>query len=183
MLQGDHGLSQKRAEPGNASYYYSLTHMPTAGTIQIGGTRFEVNGLSWMDREWSTSGIGKNQVGWDWFALQLDDGRDLMFYRLRLRDGSSDSYSAGTLVSTDGTARTLRTDEVTLTHEDTWRSLRRRKLSSGMAASGAVGQYRPAADALPCGPGTATFSDLLGGAVQINGTLAGSRPAAAATSR
>lgn len=124
VLQGDHGLSQKSASPGNASYYYSLTRMPTSGTIQIGGTRFEVSGSSWMDREWSTSGLGKDQIGWDWFALQLSDGRDLMFYQLRRRDGSSDPYSAGTLVSAEGTARTLHADEVTLTPEGAWQSPR-----------------------------------------------------------
>ncbi len=124
VLQGDHGLSQKSAEPGNASYYYSLTRTPTSGTIQLGGTSFEVSGSNWMDREWSTSALGSNQVGWDWFALQLSDGRDLMFYRLRLRDGSSDPYSAGTLVSADGTARPLSADDVTLTPEGTWHSPR-----------------------------------------------------------
>ena len=28
VLQGERGLSRKSAEPGNASYYYSLTRMP-----------------------------------------------------------------------------------------------------------------------------------------------------------
>jgi predicted secreted hydrolase len=124
VLQGDHGLSQKSAEPGNASYYYSLTRMPTSGAIQIGGMRFEVSGLSWMDREWSTSALAPDQVGWDWFALQLSDGRDLMSFQLRLRDGRSDPYSAGTLVSADGTARTLHAGEITLTPEGTWQSSR-----------------------------------------------------------
>lgn len=31
-----------------------------------------------MDREWSTSALGPDQEDWDWFSLQLDDGRDLM---------------------------------------------------------------------------------------------------------
>ena len=33
------------------------------------GARFQVEGLAWMDREWSTSALGPDQVGWDWFAL------------------------------------------------------------------------------------------------------------------
>ena len=76
VLQGERGLSRKSAEPGNASYYYSLTRMPAAGTVRVGGERFAVTGDSWMDREWSTSSLGKDQVGWDWFALQLSDGWD-----------------------------------------------------------------------------------------------------------
>ena len=70
--------------------------MPTAGTVRVGGERFAVTGDSWMDREWSTSSLGKDQVGWDWFSLQLADGSDLMLYRLRRRDGTADPASSGT---------------------------------------------------------------------------------------
>jgi hypothetical protein len=48
-----------------------------------------------LDREWSTSALGPDQSGWDWFALQLDDGRELMFYRLRRKDGGMDPFSTG----------------------------------------------------------------------------------------
>jgi predicted secreted hydrolase len=122
VLQGDRGLSQKSAEPGNASYYYSLTRMPTSGTVQAGGARHTVRGLSWMDREWSTSALGPDQAGWDWFALQLSDGRDLMFYRLRLKDGTADPYSGGLLVAADGSARRLARDDVQLDVLGQWRS-------------------------------------------------------------
>ena len=54
-LQGDHGLSRKGPEEGNASYYYSLTRMPVRGSVRLGQERFAVTGLAWMDREWSTS--------------------------------------------------------------------------------------------------------------------------------
>src|SRR5688500_20279899 len=75
VLQGDRGLSQKGPEKGNASYYYSLTRMPTRGQVTVEGRAYEVTGQSWMDREWSTSALSGDQVGWDWFALQLSDGR------------------------------------------------------------------------------------------------------------
>ncbi len=107
VLQGEHGLSRKGPAPGQASYYYSLTRMPVTGTVRLGSATIPVEGLAWMDREWSTSALGPEQVGWDWFALQLDDGRELMLYRLRRRDGSVDPASAGTLVAADGTARSL----------------------------------------------------------------------------
>jgi predicted secreted hydrolase len=122
VLQGDRGLSQKSAEPGNASYYYSLTRMTTRGILRVGNERFEVSGLSWMDREWSTSALAEHQVGWDWFALQLSDGREVMFYRLRRRDGSVDPVSAGTLVDADGEAQRLSNDHVQLEVLDRWDS-------------------------------------------------------------
>lgn len=124
VLQGDRGLSQKSADAGNASYYYSFTRMPASGTVRVGGAIHQVSGLGWMDREWSTSALGDDQVGWDWFALHLDDGRDLMFYRLRLRDGGIDPYSKGVLVSADGTARRLNVDDVLVEPLDTWTSPR-----------------------------------------------------------
>lgn len=122
VVQGDRGLSQKSAEPGNASYYYSYTRLPTQGVVRVGKQRFTVSGASWLDREWSTSALGPDQSGWDWFALQLDDGRDLMFYRLRRKDGGMDPFSRGVLVAAGGQARLLRWDEVDLQPLGEWTS-------------------------------------------------------------
>ena len=124
VLEGDRGLSRKGAEPGQASYYYSLTRMPAAGSVRVGVRSFAVRGLAWMDREWSTGSLGRDQVGWDWFALQLDDGRDLMLYRLRRRDGGADPVSAGTVVDPAGGSRPLAWSEVRVTVLDRWTSPR-----------------------------------------------------------
>jgi predicted secreted hydrolase len=122
VLNGEEGLSRKGSEPGNASYYYSIPRMDTSGIIRIGEETFPVSGLSWLDREWSTSALEENQVGWDWFALHLDDGRSLMFYRMRRSDGSADPLSSGTLVAADGSSRHLTKKEVQLTSDDSWTS-------------------------------------------------------------
>jgi predicted secreted hydrolase len=100
--QGDRGLSQKGREPGNASYYYSQTRMPADGTLVLGADTVAVSGLAWLDREWSTSALAEGQVGWDWFALQLEDGWDLMIYQLRRADGSADPLSDGVLIDPSG---------------------------------------------------------------------------------
>jgi predicted secreted hydrolase len=123
VLQGDRGLSQKSDEPGNASYYYSLTRMPTRGSIRIGSETSDVSGLSWMDREWSTSSLGANAVGWDWFAVQLSDGRDLMYAQLRDATGAA-IYSDGTLVDQTGTTRRLARSEISLEATGEWTSPR-----------------------------------------------------------
>lgn len=124
VLQGDRGLDQKGPEPGNASYYYSMTRLATEGTVVVDGERYAVEGLSWMDREWSTSALGPDQVGWDWFALQLDDGHDLMYYQLRTRDGGVSPYSDGVLVGRDGAAKKIAAEAVVLDVRDHWRSPR-----------------------------------------------------------
>jgi len=122
VFQGDDGYSAKGPEPGNASLYYSYTRMPAAGTLRVGGERFAVTGLAWLDREWSTSALGPDLAGWDWFSIQLDDGSDLMFYGLRRKDGSIDALSAGTLVEPDGRIVRLGRDTVTLNPGERWRS-------------------------------------------------------------
>ncbi len=124
VLQGDRGLSRKGPEPGNASFYYSLTRMPTQGTVRLGGETLEVSGEAWMDREWSTSALGAAVEGWDWFAVQLDDGRELMVYVLRRRDGTIDPFSAGTLVAADGSARRLEAGDVRIETLGHWTSQR-----------------------------------------------------------
>lgn len=120
VLQGDRGLSQKSDAPGNASYYYSLTRLATRGEIRVAGESRKVNGNAWLDREWSTSALGENQAGWDWFALQLDDGTDIMYYRLRREDGSTDPLSAGSIAAPDGATTPLGRDDVALEVLDRW---------------------------------------------------------------
>ncbi len=122
VLNGVNGLSQKAAMAGNASYYYSISRLQTNGTVQIGDNVFEVDGLSWLDREWGSSALSSDQEGWDWYALQLSDGSDLMFYNLRRNDGSQDVHSAGTLTLADGTAVYLSRDDFIVEVLDTWQS-------------------------------------------------------------
>jgi predicted secreted hydrolase len=122
VLNGDRGLSRKGREEGNASYYYSYTRMATRGTVTVGFKTFEVQGSSWLDREWSTSALEEGQVGWDWFALQLSDGSDLMVYRLRQADGRSDDLSSGTLVAADGSSRSLRGGDFVIEPLTEWTS-------------------------------------------------------------
>ena len=122
VLQGEKGLSRKGALPGNASYYYSYTRLPTSGEIRFDGKRFAVTGDSWFDREWSSSALAPDQAGWDWFALQLDDGRDLMFYRMRGKDGRAQVFSSGVLVGRHGRVEPLSHQQVDLKPVRSWRS-------------------------------------------------------------
>ncbi len=122
LPQGRDGLSQKGAQPGNASYYYSIPRLQTKGQIKLSGRAHQVSGLAWLDREWSTSALEQNQSGWDWFSLQLSDGSDLMFYRLRRKDGSSDPHSAGTLLRHNGEIIRLDADAVQLKELEWWES-------------------------------------------------------------
>jgi predicted secreted hydrolase len=123
VTQGRDGLDAKGPEPGNASYYYSAPRLRVTGRIRSAGNdAVPVSGLAWMDREWSTSALSPDLAGWDWFALQLDDGRDLMFYRLRRSDGSTSSFSGGSIVDSRGQVTRLGADDVDLTALSAWSS-------------------------------------------------------------
>lgn len=118
---GDDGLNRKGPEPGNASYYYSRTRMPARGVVRVAGDTLRMAGLAWLDREWGTSVLADDVAGWDWLALQLDGGWELMAYRLRTRAGGASPFSVGTLVGPDGKAHGLRFgDEVRVDATGSW---------------------------------------------------------------
>lgn len=130
---GERGFSRKSAEVGAASYYYSIPRLEARGQLlrrraaARGGPeieRLELGGLAWLDREWGSGALGAAQAGWDWFALQLDDGSSLMFYALRRHDGRRDGFSAGTWVDPAGRSRALANEEVVIEVTDRWESPR-----------------------------------------------------------
>lgn len=120
VMQGEDGYSRKGPGEGNASHYYSYPRLPVSGELLFDGGSVPVTGEAWLDREWSTSALGPDVSGWDWFALQLDDGSELMYYRLRRDDGTADPLSAGTL--TDPEPRRLDAAAVVAEPTRYWRS-------------------------------------------------------------
>ena len=124
ILQGVQGYSQKGPEPGNASYYYSLTRLLSSGMVQLNGKSFQVSGESWMDHEYSTSALSEGQIGWDWFSIQLDDGSELMVFQGRREDGSIDAFSSGSWIAANGTVTRLRQEDFHIEVHDTWVSPR-----------------------------------------------------------
>ncbi|MFZ2087876.1 MAG: lipocalin-like domain-containing protein [Desulfobaccales bacterium] len=122
VLHGESGYSRKAAGAESASHYYSITRMATRGKLLLGGRTLEVTGTSWFDREFSTSQLAANQEGWDWFSLQLSDGTDLMLYIMRLKDGTIDPASSGTLVDPQGQARHLKLGDFEIKATGQWKS-------------------------------------------------------------
>lgn len=122
VLHGDGGVSRKGDEPGNASVYASWTRLSTRGTLSRGGRELAVTGESWFDHEWGSAQLGAGVVGWDWFGLRLDDGRELMLYRLRRADGSAYERASATLVEKDGSSRSIPLARVAIEPTSTWTS-------------------------------------------------------------
>ena len=122
VFHGDNGLDPKGPEPGNASYYYSLTRLAATGTVRVADEEFDVSGTAWMDREWGTSALSPDLAGWDWFALQLADKVEVMYYRLRTEDGGTSPFSGGSLIQADGARIPLNPQDVALTPLEHWTS-------------------------------------------------------------
>ena len=85
-----------------------------ASAFQGRSTRAQVTGTAWMDHEWFTEQLAPDQVGWDWFSVQLDNHTELMLFELRRKDGSIDPYSSGTFIDARGVAKHLRREDFTL---------------------------------------------------------------------
>jgi predicted secreted hydrolase len=124
VLQGEKGLSRKGPGEGQASYYYSFTDLATKGTIKTPDMQMPVavEGVSWFDQEFGSNVLSRDQVGWDWFSIHLSDGRDLMLYFLRKKDGTVERESSGTLVEPDGKSRHLKLGEIQVEVLGTWKS-------------------------------------------------------------
>jgi predicted secreted hydrolase len=121
VLQGPNGYSAKAAAPGYASEYYSQTRLALEGTVTLDGQPLRVGGEGWLDREVSSAALAPAQVGWDWFALRLADGRDLVLYLMRRADGAVD-FASGALVSPGGRRSALGAGAFGVTPTARWRS-------------------------------------------------------------
>jgi predicted secreted hydrolase len=116
IIEGENGLSRKSAGAGRASYYVSFPRLAVSGTINSS----QVTGTAWMDHEWFTEQLAPDQIGWDWFSIQLDNNTELMLFELRRTDGSIDPYSSGTFIDASGQARHLRHEDFTLESLSHW---------------------------------------------------------------
>lgn len=122
VIHGRNGISRKATCPGCASHYYSLTRMKTQGTLTQNGRRLRVAGTSWMDHEFGSNQLGRNQAGWDWFSIQLDNGTEWMLYILRDKNGQPDPNSSGTVVYPDGRSRHLTIKDFRIRPLARWKS-------------------------------------------------------------
>jgi predicted secreted hydrolase len=106
--------------PAGGSYYYSRTAMTATGTLGLDGRNRAVTGAAWFDHQWGDF-ISVGGGGWDWFAVNLDDGTDLTLSLVRETDGSY-PLVYGTNVAADGTARHLDRDAFSAEVTGRWRS-------------------------------------------------------------
>jgi predicted secreted hydrolase len=86
--------------PAGTSYYYSRTRMAATGELQLGGERLSVEGIAWFDHQWGDF-VSVGAGGWDWYAINLDDGTDITLSIVR-DEHANDVFRYGTLVRPSG---------------------------------------------------------------------------------
>ena len=124
VVHGDNGLTRKGPGANEYSRYVSITRLSATGTMRNGPDSNSLSGTAWFDHEWGPGILPAEAEGWDWFALQLDDGSELMLYRMRARRGGSTAFSAGTFIPAAGEPRIIVWPDVALAETASWRSPR-----------------------------------------------------------
>ena len=121
LLEGEQGYSQKGAQAGQASYYYSEPQLKVVGTLTRAGKPQAVTGTAWLDHEWSSQVLAPNAVGWDWAGINLADGGALMAFRIR--NARNDKiWAHATLRDASGKTTQFGADQVEFSPTRRWRS-------------------------------------------------------------
>lgn len=178
VLHGDRGYSAKGSQAGNASAYVSWTRLAVSGTLTLDGRTHAVRGGAWFDHEFGSGVLEEGTVGWDWFGLRLDDGRELMAFVLRDAQGRARAASGGTLVERDGTARKLTADDFTVVVEEHWTSPRTgarypSRCTLRVPAHGLALELRPLVDDCELSDAGATGVVYWEGPLEVRGTVSG----------
>ncbi|MCC6235115.1 MAG: carotenoid 1,2-hydratase [Verrucomicrobiales bacterium] len=102
VVFGTNGVSRKGETSTAASHYLTFPRLDVSGRLTVAGTTRTVRGQAWMDHEFSSSQLSAGQSGWDWVSVQLAEGREIMAYRMRRKDGTTDPFSTLAWVGRDG---------------------------------------------------------------------------------
>lgn len=122
-LHGDNGFSRKGPLAGQASYYSSFTRLTGGGSVRLNGQTYTIDAASaWMDHEVTSQELADDIAGWDWFAVQMDNGEEIMVYQLRRKDGAKSRWSKGSLIQKDGTVQGLGPDDFSIRVLGNWES-------------------------------------------------------------
>src|SRR4051794_23210137 len=122
IINGINGISRKGPLPDQASHYVTFTRLQSSGTLSWKGKSYALTGSSWMDHEFFTEPKDSGLLGWDWFAIQLDNNQELMLYQIRRRSEEQSPYSSGTFVDSAGRAKHLAASQFSLRAGAVWQS-------------------------------------------------------------
>jgi predicted secreted hydrolase len=105
---------------GGWTYYYSRMLLDVTGTLSVGdGGTVPVTGEAWFDHQWGEL-LQEVTQGWEWFSIQLDDGRDMMLNFALVSGSPGPGY--GTLSDARCHDTVIGASDLTMTSTGTWKS-------------------------------------------------------------
>ncbi|MEZ6093207.1 MAG: lipocalin family protein [Pirellulaceae bacterium] len=104
------------------AFHLSYSRMKASGTLTQNGIQQTVSGNAWMDREFGVCNFDRDLLGWDWFAIQLDDNRELMLYRVFDENGNFNGHQILELIDTNGKVKEFKAADFKLQVLDSWTS-------------------------------------------------------------
>ena len=120
-LHGAGGYSRKGDCPSCASHYSSFPRLRGTATVRSVSGERTGPAQAWFDHEFGSNALGSEIFGWDWLAVQLDDGWELMAAQTRDAAGRTVRRS-GTLISPQGEVTTLTDTDLELSPSGQWTS-------------------------------------------------------------
>lgn len=115
-------FTRERGEPG--VHAYLLSRLSVTGTLGVHGRILTVRGSAWLDHAWGGIGTDQGRLGLSRFAVQLDDGRDLICLEIRRQDGSGRPIPSCALIHTDGAIQSFQRRDLVLESTRSWTSPR-----------------------------------------------------------
>ena len=112
-----HGDGYIEYPVGGYTYYYSRERMAADGTLTVDGTSHEVTGSAWFDHQYGDL-AAVSAHGWDWYAIQLDDDREIMLFLLH--EGDSTDLIGGTFTDAEGESHELAPEKVSVVADREW---------------------------------------------------------------
>lgn len=114
-----HGDGYTDYSVGGYTYYYSRERMSTKGVLTLDGSKIPVTGTAWFDHQYGDI-LKLVTAGWDWFALQLDDGREIMLFIVH-KNGQQEVIGAS-LTDADCVTTEVPPEELKVTPLGSWKS-------------------------------------------------------------
>jgi predicted secreted hydrolase len=112
-----HGDGYHDYASGGYTYYYSRERIGVTGEVTVGEELRTVTGEAWFDHQYGDL-LAATGAGWDWFALQLDDGREVMLFMQR----GSEDVIGGSITDADGCTREIAPEDLDVIATGQWTS-------------------------------------------------------------
>lgn len=103
-------------------YYYSFTKNNVQGQVHTEKGIENVRGQGWFDHQWGYDYSIIKGLGWNWFGLQLYDGRELLLNEVRSNKSQKTFTPMANLIEKDGSIRFTR--DVSFQEIKYWNSLK-----------------------------------------------------------